>query len=241
MAIRVGPDLVVSAFTAPTPRGGRRHDRGHGHDREQRIRDGRGASTTAFYLSANITLEAGDIRLSPSRPVPALAAGQSSASTTTVTLPEIAPGPWYLLAAADDAGGVTRDAGDEQCQVRQRPGRARPDVRIRDFAQHRGCRQRDRRLDNRAQRGRGGGRHLDDRFYLSTNVSLDASDVLLNASQAVPMLAPDGSFASTTQITLPADRVGTYYLLMIADADQAVAEASEGNNLAARLLQLTGR
>ena len=72
-------------------------------------------------------------------------------------------------------------------------------------------------------------------------MSLDASDVLLNASQQVPMLAPDGSFASTTQITLPADRVGTYYLLMIADADQAVAEASEGNNLAARLLQLTGR
>ena len=72
-------------------------------------------------------------------------------------------------------------------------------------------------------------------------MSLDASDVLLNASQQVPMLAPGGLSASTTQITLPSDRVGTYYLLMIADADQAVAEASEGNNLAARLLQLTGR
>ena len=46
------------------------------------------------------------------------------------------------------------------------------------------------------------------RFYLSTNVSLDASDVLLNASQQVPMLAPDGSFASTTQIALPPDRWG---------------------------------
>ena len=63
-AIRVGPDLVVSAFTAPTPRGRRRNDRGDGHDREQRHRDAAGASTTAFYLSANITLEAGDIRLS---------------------------------------------------------------------------------------------------------------------------------------------------------------------------------
>ena len=55
------------------------------------------------------------------------------------------------------------------------------------------------------------------------------------------MLAADGSFASTTQIALPSDKVGTFYLLMIADADQAVAETSEGNNLAARLLQLTGR
>jgi subtilase family serine protease len=79
------------------------------------------------------------------------------------------------------------------------------------------------------------------RFYLSTNISLDASDVALNASQQVPVLAPDGTLTSTTQITLPPDKVGTYYLLMIADADQTVAEASEGNNLAARLLQLTSR
>jgi subtilase family serine protease len=79
------------------------------------------------------------------------------------------------------------------------------------------------------------------RFYLSTNFSLDASDIALNASQQVPLLAPDGSFTSTVQITLPSDKAGTFYLLMIADADQAVAEASEGNNLAARVLQLTAR
>ena len=79
------------------------------------------------------------------------------------------------------------------------------------------------------------------RFYLSTNTGLDASDVLLNASQAVPLLAADGSYASATQIVLPSDKVGTFYLLMIADADQVVTETSEGNNLAARLLQLSPR
>ena len=51
----------------------------------------------------------------------------------------------------------------------------------------------------------------------------------------------DGSHTSTTPIALPADKVGTFYLLMIADADQVVAETSEGNNLAARLLQLSAR
>ena len=80
------------------------------------------------------------------------------------------------------------------------------------------------------------------RFYLSTNMSLDASDVLLEREPGGPgARRAEGSFASTTQIALPADKSGDFYLLMVADADQAVAETSEGNNLAARLLQLTGR
>jgi hypothetical protein len=65
--------------------------------------------------------------------------------------------------------------------------------------------------------------------------------VALNATQTVPLLAADGSYASTTQLMLPSDKVGTFYLLMIADADQVVVETSEGNNLAARLLQLSAR
>ena len=240
VAIRVGPDLVVSAFTAPL----RAAAGGTIVVTDTTANSGSGAagaSTTAFYLSANITLEAGDIRLSPSRPVPALAAGQSSASTTTVTLPEIAPGPWYLLAAADDGAGVLETL--ETNNVKFASVLVGPDLMF-GFATSPSTAVAGSVIAASStvrNAGAAAAATSTIRFYLSTNVSLDASDVLLNASQQVPMLAPDGSFASTTQITLPSDRVGTYYLLMIADADQAVAEASEGNNLAARLLQLTGR
>ena len=46
---------------------------------------------------------------------------------------------------------------------------------------------------------------------------------------------------ASTAVPLPADRSGTFYLLIVADADQAVQEASEGNNLAARIIQLIVR
>ena len=240
VAIRVGPDLVVSAFTAPL----RAAAGGTIAVTDTTANSGSGAagaSTTAFYLSANITLEAGDMRLSPSRSVAALAAGQSSASTTTVTLPEIAPGPWYLLAAAGVVGGVLETL--ETNNVKFASVLVGPDLMF-GFATSPSTAVAGSVIAASStvrNAGAAAAATSTIRFYLSTNVSLDASDVLLNASQQVPLLAPDGSFASTTPITLPGDRVGTYYLLMIADADQAVAEASEGNNLAARLLQLTGR
>jgi hypothetical protein len=239
-AIRVGPDLVVSSFTAPLRAAGG----GTIAVTDTTANTGSGpaaASTTAFYLSSNITLEAGDIRLSPARSVPALAAGQVSTVTTTVTLPDVAPGPWYVLAAADDGGGVAET--QETNNTRLASVLIGPDLMFGFAASPSTAAAGSVIAASWTVRNAGAAAAAAStvRFYLSANVSLDASDVTLNASQQVPALAPDGSFASASQITLPPDRVGTYYLLMIADADRAVAETSEGNNLAARLLQLTGR
>ena len=240
VAIRVGPDLVVSAFTAPL----RAASGGTIVVTDTTANSGSGpaaASMTAFYLSSNITLDAGDVRLSPARSVPALAAGQASTVTTTLTLPDIAPGPWYVLAAADDGSGVTET--QETNNTRFASVLIGPDLMF-GFATSPSIAVAGNVIAaswtvRNAGAAAAGASMV--RFYLSTNISLDASDVALNASQLVPVLAPDGAFTSTTQITLPSDKAGTYYLLMIADADQAVAEASEGNNLAARLLQLTAR
>ena len=63
---------------------------------------GSGPSTTAFYLSTNLTLDAGDLRLSQARAVPALDAGAQHVATTMVAIPAVAPGTWYLMANADD-------------------------------------------------------------------------------------------------------------------------------------------
>ena len=239
-AIRVGPDLVVSALSAPLRAAGG----GTIAVTDTTANSGSGpaaASATAFYLSSNITVEAADIRLSPARSVPALGAGQGSTLTTTVTLPDVAPGPWYVLAVADDSGSVTET--QEANNSKFASILIGPDLMF-GFATSpstavAGSVIAASTTVRNAGAAAAAGSMI--RFYLSTNVSLDASDVALSASQLVPMLAPDGSFTSTAPITLPSDKVGTYYLLMIADADQAVAEASEGNNLAARLLQLTSR
>jgi subtilase family serine protease len=239
-AIRIGPDLVVSSLSAPL----RAAAGGTITLTDTTANSGSGpaaASTTAFYVSSNITLEAGDTRLSPARSVPALAAGQSSASTTTVTLPDLAPGPWYVLAVADDGAAVPET--QETNNTKFASVLIGPDLMF-GFATSPSAAVAGSVIAatstvRNAGAAAAAGSMI--RFYLSTNFSLDASDIALNASQQVPLLAPDGSFTSTVQITLPSDKAGTFYLLMIADADQAVAEASEGNNLAARVLQLTAR
>jgi subtilase family serine protease len=239
-AIRVGPDLVVSAFTAPL----RAAAGGTIVVTDTTANSGSGAaaaSTTTFYLSLNITLEAGDIRLTPARSVPALAAGQASASSTTVTLPDVAPGPWYVLAVADDSAGVTET--QETNNTKFAGVLIGPDLMF-GFASSPSTAVAGSVIAASStvrNAGAAPAAASTVRFYLSTNISLDALDIALGSGQQVPTLAPDGSFTSTVQLTLPPDKVGTYYLLMIADADQAVAEASEGNNLAARLLQLTSR
>jgi subtilase family serine protease len=78
------------------------------------------------------------------------------------------------------------------------------------------------------------------RFYLSTNISPDAADILLDGSRAIPALAGGASSAGSTSITIPSGLApGTYYLIAKADADGSVAETAETNNTLARAIQVT--
>jgi trimeric autotransporter adhesin len=108
-AVAVGPDLWISMMTVPyyitagatisvsetvTNQGG----------------EAAGASVTRFYLSANAVLDAGDVPLQGSRAVAALAAGVSSAGSTSVVVPAgTAPGTYFVLGKAD-ADGVVAEA-----------------------------------------------------------------------------------------------------------------------------------
>jgi len=104
-SIKIGPDLIVSLITAPTSavRGSTisvtdtTKNNGGGDA---------GASTTKLYVSTNTTWDAGDTYLG-SRSVPMLAAGASSAGSTSVTIPSgIATGPYYIIALTDDGNVV---------------------------------------------------------------------------------------------------------------------------------------
>jgi subtilase family serine protease len=104
--LQVGPDLSVSFLSAPT-------EAAPGatiavNDTTRNLGgDAAATSTTAVYISTNSTLDGGDVLLG-SRAVPALAAGASSAGSTTVVVPAgQAPGSYFLIARADADGLLT--------------------------------------------------------------------------------------------------------------------------------------
>ena len=114
--VRIGSDLSVSALSAPTRAAvgsaivvtDTTTNPGAG---------GADASVTAFYLSANSTLDATDVRLAPARAVGPLAAGAASDGAANVIIPEIAPGAWFLIANADDDGLVDEMAESNNARI----------------------------------------------------------------------------------------------------------------------------
>jgi Tol biopolymer transport system component len=104
--LRVGGNLVIEDLWAPaTVRAGATIV----------VRDTTGnsgvgsvdASRTGFYLSTDLVLDDGDVRLQGYRPVGTLASGQSSTGESGVTLPLAVPtGDYYLIAKADVADAV---------------------------------------------------------------------------------------------------------------------------------------
>ena len=77
------------------------------------------------------------------------------------------------------------------------------------------------------------------RFYFSANSVLDAADVLLPDSRALPGLATGATNTGTTNVTIPSSAAqGTYFIIGKADGDGAIAETNETNNTSARSIQI---
>ena len=75
-------------------------------------------------------------------------------------------------------------------------------------------------------------------YYLSTNQVLDASDVLLLTSPGYSLGAGQYSSRYDNPIIPVGTAPGSYYVLFVADPQNAVAETNEANNLAFQPLQL---
>src|SRR5436190_13196855 len=101
----VPPDLIVSSLTVPSATGAGLPISIGDWTRNQ----GNGpsdASVTGFYLSTNAVLDAADVPIG-TRPVPALAVGGISSTTTTFTVPATtAVGSYYVIAKADNGGAI---------------------------------------------------------------------------------------------------------------------------------------
>jgi subtilase family serine protease len=84
--------------------------------------------------------------------------------------------------------------------------------------------------------GGAGARSSITKFYLSTNSTFGAGDILLG-SHGVPSLAAGASSTASTALTVPAGTApGSYYLLAVSDATKLVTEARENNNARSRAL-----
>ncbi len=230
LPLRIGPDLVVASVTAPA-----KSAAGAAlvvTDTTSNTGQGAApASSTALFLSADFSLDSSDTRLSEGRAVPPLAAGASSTGSTTATLPaSLAPGTWYVFARADDGevvAEVLETNNSRYAIVRVGPDLTVPSVSAPSSAVAGSAIAVTYTVANAGAEAAGASFV---KFYLSTDLQLDASDVDLGSSSEIPPLPAGASVTGTTTVVVPGGRSGTFYLLAIADGTGVIAEANEGNN-----------
>jgi len=198
-----------------------------------------GAFTVRLYLSADDTLDAGDVLLG-SRAVASLAAGATSAAVTTVTIPlTTAPGSYHVIAVADAAGQQVEL--DETNNTMVSTGMVaitlyQPDLMLTALgAPASGAAGRPLAITSTVRNaGPAPATAFTVRFYLSSDTTLDGTDVLLG-SRAIASLASGASSMATTTVTIPANTSvpASYYILAVADALGQQTELNETNNVMA--------
>ena len=239
--VNVGPDLMVTALIAPlkVAAGSTITVSDTTKNNGASAADG---STTAFYLSTNFSLDASDIKLPQTRLVPALAAGMASNGNTNVTLPAVAPGAWFLIAAADAANSVREPI--ETNNTKFTTLTVGPDLTMFSLVAPSTATMGAAIAVTDSVRNNGGdlAGATTVKYYLSLNTTLDVSDIAIEPSRAVgPLDVNVTSPSATTTVTLPAGISGKYYLLAVADGLNAVIEANETNNVIARLITIAAQ
>jgi subtilisin family serine protease/uncharacterized membrane protein len=238
-SIQIGGDLVIPALTVPSRLGAGASFIVTDTTRNQGGGDTSG-SLTQFYLSTDAIFSVTDTLLSGSRAISALAAGESSIGSTTVTIPAgTSTGSYYFFAKADAGNTVTETSETNNTFVKSvaigpdlivtaisvtLPARAGSPVSVTDTVMNQG--------------GDAGDSIV--RYYLSANITFDTGDLLLSGSRAVPALAAGAMSSGSASIVVPVGTTpGTYYVFAKADGEGSVAESSETNNTKAKGIQVT--
>ena len=239
VALHVGPDLQVSAFSVPS-----RGASGGVIAVTDTTRNAGGAaagnSVTAFYLSSNSVLDGGDTRLDPARVVGPLGAGVAGTGTTNVTLPTVIPGTWYLLARADDQAAIVETFENNNSRLASIA--IGPDLDVITVSSPSTATAGTSIVvtDTVKNLGRDTAGASVTRFYLSLDLSFDASDTLVG-QRSVPELGDSVSNVGPATVTIPASASGRYYLIAVADGSSAIAESNETNNVLSRLVTINSQ
>jgi serine protease AprX len=229
--VNVGPDLSVSAFSAPptaAPGGSISVT-----DTTKNLGAApAGASTTSFFLSTNNALDAADVSLG-SRPVALIGGGATQVATTPLVIPASTPGgAYYVLAQADSAGVVSEylETNNVRASARVLIG-ADLSVTVLTAPADMAAGQAFDVSETTANVGTVSAPATITRFYWSVNSTLDATDTLLGM-RALDELSPGAVNAATLPLTVPASAsTGSYYLFASVDDNHELPEMSETNNL----------
>jgi len=235
-------DLVVASFSVPQKGGA-----GLPLTLSVGIRNqgpgGAAPTSTRFYVTTSGTLGPGAIALEGAYNVPALASGATSSGPVTAGVPSnVAPG-YYFVFVKVDADGVETETSESNNTYLGGLVTIGPDLTITSFGAPAAAEAGGTILVTDAVINLGGGGTAASmtRFYLSTNSALDSSDFLLPGGRPVPTLAPGASSSGSVTLTIPSTwQTGSYYLIAKTDGDNTQPETSEGNNTAARVLQIGG-
>jgi Concanavalin A-like lectin/glucanases superfamily/CARDB len=189
------------------------------------------ATTNRIWLSTNKMLGAGDVPLAD-RGVPGLAPSTKNTLTTSVPLPVVAPGSYFLLVEADAADDAAESS--EADNIKAKAISLGPDLTIAsmvfDPASPTSSAPTTITLTLKNKGGSNAGASVT-RLYRSANGKLDAGDVPL-AELPSSGVAAGGMEIQVRSLTLPA---GTYYVLAVCDASSLIGESKETNNLAKAL------
>jgi subtilisin family serine protease/subtilase family serine protease len=228
-AIKIGPDLIVSAFTAP----GEAAAGGTIVVSDTTRNQGAGtaaSTTTRFYLSANSFVDAADVVLGD-RTVPLLGAGVSNTVSTSLAIPgSTAAGTYFVIAQADGPEALAETA--ENNNKRTSVLRVGPDLIVSAIAAPSSAVAGATIAVSDTTKNQGGGSASESStgFYLSLNTTWDAADVFLG-SRPVGTLAPDATAAASTFLQIPdTTEPGSYYIIAAADWTTVVGETVESNN-----------
>jgi subtilase family serine protease len=235
--IQIGPDLDITALSAPTT-GGSGQSIAVTDTTKNQGGDAAGPSRTQVYLSANATLDASDIPLG-SRELPSLAAGASNTGTISVMIPPgTAVGGWYIIAKADGEGTVTETS--ETNNIYAKSIQIGPDLDITALTAPASAAAGQSIVITDTTKNQGGAAAGLSRtlFYLSTNTALDASDILLGSRELSSLAAGATSSGSTIVMIPQGTAVRTWYIIAKADGEGTVAETSESNNTFARTFKV---
>ncbi|WP_179225471.1 CARDB domain-containing protein [Hymenobacter mucosus] len=199
--------------------------------------------STGYYLSANSTLDATDVLIGSSTVSSVYASGYANVYGNA-TIPVGTPtGSYYILFVTDYLNQITET--NETNNVTALPLTVVPagiDFVISQPSLSRSSAGANTVLTAYAtiyNQGTTTAAYSSIGFYLSTNTTFDASDVLLT-SVASGSLGPNGYVSRSATFTIPSTvTAGSYYVLYVADHQAQVAETNETNNVSAVPLLVT--
>jgi subtilase family serine protease len=196
------------------------------------------ASSVGVYLNTSGAF--GGTRVGTAA-VPAITAGSSAVVNVPVSIPQdpAASGQRFLIARADD-GLVIAEASEvnntasTSFTIRPTP---QPNLTITQFAPPAAIN--DGEVFNVTWTTSNGGEAnitgaFAEKLYLSTDAAFDAADTLLGTFVRSGGLGGGASFTRTDQAVVPAGLSGSFFLILVTDADGQITESNEGDNRVSR-------